>query len=246
MDLLGSIMGSMEKPPSISESDKKKIKAQKALLEKQQDLERRKLEDFRVKIQSKISAFIKDGKQEKLKFEPMETTYRAIVHDIADIASLTSFSFGLEEQDRYVMIWKKEFAPSDEELLAYRRDEEWDPVKAKQMAELRAQERLAEDSRPGKRKVVPASNYHDKYRHLIGDTAAKEAAQSTVTNRTYGFVSSENKRDQRTIEQVLADARAKKKQKTEHVRHPSDSQDEGLNSQSQTDQPTLQTRADNL
>ncbi|KAL4221242.1 Sperm-associated antigen 7 [Mactra antiquata] len=217
MDLLGSILGQMEKPPTISDEERKKIKAQKQMIEKQQDKERRKLEDFRQKIEKRINDFIKDGTQEKLRFEPMDKTYRSIVHEVADIASLTSFSFGLEEQDRYVMIWKKEFAPSDEELLAYRRDEEWDPEKAKQILELRAKE--LEESKYKKdkiKKVEPASNYRDKYKHLIGETAAKDAAQSTVTNRSYGFVSSENKRDQRTIEQVLAESRARKKLKTGH------------------------------
>lgn len=28
-------------------------------------------------------------------------------HEVADVAGLTSFSFGIEEEDRYVMIWKK-------------------------------------------------------------------------------------------------------------------------------------------
>jgi len=28
-------------------------------------------------------------------------------HEVTDIASLASFSFGIEEDDRYVMIWKK-------------------------------------------------------------------------------------------------------------------------------------------
>ncbi len=30
-----------------------------------------------------------------------------IRHEVADIAGLVSFSFGMEEEDRYVMIWKK-------------------------------------------------------------------------------------------------------------------------------------------
>ncbi|XP_060577223.1 sperm-associated antigen 7 homolog [Ruditapes philippinarum] len=216
MDLLGSILGSMEKPPSASDAEKKKIKAQKEMIEKQQEKERKKLQDFREQIQKKINSFIKNGSEEKLKLEPMDKTQRAIVHEVADIASLASFSFGIEEQDRYVMLWKKEFAPSDEELLAYRREEEWDPEKAKQIAQLKAQEEQ-ESSYINKRKVIqPNTNYKDKYKHLIGDTAAKDAAQSTFTNRSYGFVSSENKRDQRTIEQVLAETRAKKKLKTDH------------------------------
>lgn len=28
-------------------------------------------------------------------------------HEVADVAGLTSFSFGQEEIDRYVMLWKK-------------------------------------------------------------------------------------------------------------------------------------------
>ena len=28
-------------------------------------------------------------------------------HEVADVAGLTSFSFGQEEDDRYVMVWKK-------------------------------------------------------------------------------------------------------------------------------------------
>ena len=28
-------------------------------------------------------------------------------HEVADIAGLASFSFGIEEEDRYAMLWKK-------------------------------------------------------------------------------------------------------------------------------------------
>ena len=37
-------------------------------------------------------------------------------HDVEEVAGLTSFSFGEDDDCRYVMIFKKEFAPSDEEL----------------------------------------------------------------------------------------------------------------------------------
>lgn len=36
-------------------------------------------------------------------------------------------------------------------------------------------------------KVVPNSNYKDKYVHLIGQDAAIEAAKKTGTNKSYGF-----------------------------------------------------------
>jgi hypothetical protein len=34
---------------------------------------------------------------------------------------------------------------------------------------------------------VPNSNYREKYEHLIGREAAKEAARKTQTNKQYGF-----------------------------------------------------------
>ncbi|KAL8597672.1 hypothetical protein ACOMHN_012639 [Nucella lapillus] len=217
MDLLGSILGSMEKPPSIGGAERKKAQAQRKLVEKQREAEKNKLAEFREKIQKRIHEFIKNGDQQKFKFEIMEKVYRSIVHEVADVAGLASFSFGLEEEDRYVMLWKKEFAPSDEELLAYRRGEDWDPEKAKEMARLKdEEEQSAMSDAMLKKKMIPANNYRDKYRHLIGeDIVCKDDAKSTATNRNYGFVSADNKRDKRTIEEVLAETRAKKRMKTD-------------------------------
>lgn len=36
-------------------------------------------------------------------------------------------------------------------------------------------------------KIIPNSNYKDKYVHLIGQDAAIEAAKKTETNKSYGF-----------------------------------------------------------
>lgn len=201
----------------MGDVEKKKMKEQKVRIEKHQQAEKKKLADFREKITKRIHEFVKDGSKQKYSFETMDKVYRAIVHEIADVAGMTSFSFGHEEEDRYVMLWKKEFAPTDEELAAYRKGEEWDPEKAKEMAKQMEMDRLSEaaDAKTRTAKMIPASNYRDKYRHLIGDDAAKDAAKTTIANKSYGFVPSENKKDHRTIEQVLADTRAKKKQKTE-------------------------------
>ena len=35
--------------------------------------------------------------------------------------------------------------------------------------------------------AAPASNYRDKYKHLIGDEAAKDAAKNMTANKSYGF-----------------------------------------------------------
>jgi len=211
MDLLGSILGSMEKPPENTE--KKKALEQKKLLEKLQQQEKQKLNEFRAKIEKSIGEFVKDGTRKNFKFEPMEKTCRSIVHEVADVAGLTSFSFGQDEIDRYVMLWKKEYAPCDEELLAYRNGEDWDPEKAQRLKE----EKVIEERPTRKRKpeVAPQHDYHQKYEHLLGKETARDAARLTAANKSYGFVPSENKRDHRTIEEVLAENKAKKKLRIE-------------------------------
>lgn len=35
--------------------------------------------------------------------------------------------------------------------------------------------------------IVPATNYKDKYVHLIGQEAALDAARKTESNKSYGF-----------------------------------------------------------
>ena len=51
------------------------------------------------------------------------------------------------------------------------------------------EERLSEEADAARqKKQLPAGNYRDKYRHLIGDdTVSKDDAKSTATNRSYGF-----------------------------------------------------------
>jgi len=65
-------------------------------------------------------------------------------------------------------------------------------------------------------KVAPKTNYHSKYEHLIGLDSALDAAKKTETNAQYGMVSAEQKKDRRTVEDIQAELRAKKKQKVEH------------------------------
>lgn len=54
--------------------------------------------------------------------------------DVADIAGLTTYAFGTEDVDRHVMVFKKEYPLTENELDAYRNGEEWDPEEAKKAA----------------------------------------------------------------------------------------------------------------
>lgn len=100
-------------------------------------------------------------------------------------------SFGDDGVDRHIMIFKREYAPSDDKLNALRRGEEWNDEIAKRVQEER--ERKAKDdeeafkSRKRKNDFIPNSNYKDKYVHLIGTESALEGARKTeANNSSYG------------------------------------------------------------
>uniref|UniRef100_A0A672ZJ16 Sperm-associated antigen 7 homolog n=2 Tax=Sphaeramia orbicularis TaxID=375764 RepID=A0A672ZJ16_9TELE len=216
-DLLGSILNSMEKPPTVGDQEsRRKAREQAARLKKMEEDEKRKKAEFRKKMEKEVSDFIQDSAQQKRKYNPMGKIERSILHDVAEVAGLTSFSFGEDEESRYVMLFKKEFAPSDEELEAYRKGEEWDPQLAEQRRRLKEQAaKEAEASQTEKSETCPNSNYRDKYSHLIGTSAAKDAAHTLEANRAYGCVPVANKRDTRSIEEAMNAIRAKKRQKRE-------------------------------
>ena len=133
MDLLGSIMGSMDasKPAPMSEKEKQKKKQQKEMVAKIEEKQRQAKLKFRTKIETKLNDFLKKENDKTLKFPPMDKYHRSVVHDVTEIAGLVSFTFGEEEVDRHIQVWKKEFSPSEDELNTLRRGEEWDQVRFK-------------------------------------------------------------------------------------------------------------------
>uniref|UniRef100_A0A1B6G1H1 R3H domain-containing protein n=1 Tax=Cuerna arida TaxID=1464854 RepID=A0A1B6G1H1_9HEMI len=215
MDLLGSILNSMEKPPSITDKQKSMMKRQRDEMLVKQKAEKEKLRKFREQTEKKVNAFLQNDTETRLKFPPMEQVFRGIIHDVAEVAGMTAQSFGIEGVDRYIMLFKKEYPPSDDELTTLRNGQEWNEETAKELAEKRKQElkEEEEDALRKPEKFVPNSNYKEKYQHLIGLDAALEAAKKTETNKQYGFVPSENKKDHRSIEQTLADIQSKKRMK---------------------------------
>ncbi|KAG7212105.1 hypothetical protein KM043_012454 [Ampulex compressa] len=215
MDLLGSILNSMDKPPAVSDKQKALMKKQKEEYQKHQRAESDKLKHFREKVEGKINKFLQDDSAKEYKFPPMDQIHRTIIHDVAEVANVWAYSFGEEGVDRHIMIFKREYAPSEDQLNALRRGEEWSEEIAKRLLEERERQAKEEveaaKSRKRKDNFVPNSFYKDKYQHLIGKEAALEAARKTEANSSYGCVPSENKKDQRSIEQTLADIRAKKR-----------------------------------
>lgn len=55
-------------------------------------------------------------------------------HELSEEAGLTALSFGQEGVERYIMVFKKEYPPSEDELTVLRSGEEWTAEKEKEMA----------------------------------------------------------------------------------------------------------------
>ena len=51
--------------------------------------------------------------------------------DVVEIAGLTAFSFGVEDVDRHVVVYKKDSVPGEDELSALRNGEIYDPEKVR-------------------------------------------------------------------------------------------------------------------
>lgn len=56
-------------------------------------------------------------------------------HDVAGIAGLIAMSFGIEGVNRYIIVYKKDRGPSEDEVSARREGEEWNELKAKEYAQ---------------------------------------------------------------------------------------------------------------
>lgn len=126
-------------------------------------------------MEKQITDFLKDTDSDKRKitFPPMEKYERSIVHDVAEVAGLVAHSFGQEDVDRHLVVWKKEFSPCDAELDCLKRGiQDFDPetfAKTQAEEQRRAMEEEEEELKRKKEKFVPnKANYQEKYEHLIG------------------------------------------------------------------------------
>jgi len=220
-DFLGNLLGSMAGPPKASDKEIMERKKARELAKKIEMRNKQESKEFKLEIEKRIEVFLKlpiGDENRRTVFEPMPKVRRAIVHEVSETAGLVVHSFGVEDIDRHVVVWRKEFAPCEDELEATKQGIEWDPVasaREKYEASKRQKQEGEEDRNRAKqeKKFVPRTNYKQKYEHLIGNESALEAARVTETNKSYGMVSAESKKDKRTVEVIQAEIRAKKKMK---------------------------------
>ena len=136
-DLLGSILGSMTGPPKGNEKERAERRKAKEINKKIEEKRSAQAKLFRQKIEAKVDAFVKtsitldrdkpteDGnirddtkefRNRCLQLGPMNQYERSVVHDVSEVAGLVAHSFGQEDVDRHVVLWKKEFTPCEDEI----------------------------------------------------------------------------------------------------------------------------------
>ena len=149
MDILGNILKNMTKPPVLAEDAEKKRcleEAKRLRLEEQ-----RKVQSFQKKMKEMISKFAENETEERLQLEPMSKPQRAVVYNLLENLAydLVPYSFGREELDRHLIIFKSEHVPCDAELQAMKRGEAYVPAPPPELDEAKDNEEGASTSSRG-------------------------------------------------------------------------------------------------
>ncbi|XP_029557146.1 sperm-associated antigen 7 homolog isoform X3 [Salmo trutta] len=78
-DLLGSILKSAEKPPTVGDKEtRRRDREQAARRKKMQQDEKKKKAEFRKRMEKEVSEFIQDSKQQKRKYNSTGKIERSI------------------------------------------------------------------------------------------------------------------------------------------------------------------------
>lgn len=244
MDLLDDILSSMDKNqrPAIPKPDKmmqskfvalnrvkiisisrfsfssfnfsvEQFEEQRKIAEK----ERQIINNFKVKMQNKIAQFLKDDHTESIQFEPMEKVFRSVIIETAEETNTGLHCQTFGKEDRYVIVYKN--APSELELEARRYHDftKWNKdieaeFKRKKEEVLEFKQSTSAQDETGSQGPSKASTKKSKIIHAVDGFEALGAD----LNRNYGMVSTELKKDTRTIEETLNDIQQKKRQKIQH------------------------------
>ncbi|XP_029557144.1 sperm-associated antigen 7 homolog isoform X2 [Salmo trutta] len=79
-DLLGSILKSAEKPPTVGDKEtRRRDREQAARRKKMQQDEKKKKAEFRKRMEKEVSEFIQDSKQQKRKYNSTGKIERSIL-----------------------------------------------------------------------------------------------------------------------------------------------------------------------
>lgn len=171
--------------------------------------ENKKRADRVREIEKKVESFAL-GTEKEFGFDPVEKEWRAIQHEIAEIAGVISVScYNGQSTEKHVVLFKKDSCPGEEELKKRRLGEKYIEGFTKSRSQCSPSKAPVRSS---KAPFIPSRNYQDKYKKILN------TAEVTGDNRQFhGLVPvhmlcSEPK----SIEDSLNEIREKKRLKTGH------------------------------
>jgi hypothetical protein len=180
--------------------------------------ERQIINNYKVKIQNKLAAFLKDDKLATMQFEPMEKVFRSVIIETTEESNSSLYCHTFGKEDRYVIVYKNQ--PSELEIEARRYGDytKWNKeieaeYKKKKEQETALQTPTSISNVDGTGEGSREQSKGSKKSKLIHLEC--EAITSDL-NRNYGMVSTELKKDTRSIEQTLNDIQQKKRLKIQH------------------------------
>ena len=177
--------------------------------------ERQIINNFKVKIQNKLAAFLKNEKLATMQFDPMEKIFRSVIVETTEESNSNLYCHTFGKEDRYVIIYKN--PPSELEIEARRYSDytKWNKEieaeykkKKEDVAAATTSTSSSEQQTNESKLPLSKSNKKTKLIHL--------QCEAIDLKRNYGMVSTELKKDTRSIEQTLNDIQQKKRLKTQH------------------------------
>lgn len=179
--------------------------------------ERQIINNFKVKIQNKLAAFLKDDKLATMQFDPMEKVFRSVIIETTEESNSSLYCHTFGKEDRYVIVYKNPPSELEVEARRYGDHTKWNK-------EIEAEYKKKKDESAAlatELTVLPDAEGSGEQRN---ESKAKKTklihleceALGLDLDRNYGMVSTELKKDTRSIEQTLNDIQQKKRLKTQH------------------------------
>lgn len=195
-----------------------KISEQHEEMRKTAEKERMIINNYKAKIQNKVADFLKNDTQATMQFDSMEKIFRTVIIEVVEESGCGLICHTYGKEDRYIVVYKN--PPSDLEIEARRFYDykKWNKELESEFKKKKEQESHGENeaASSGSSEIsdVAKTNKKAKLIHVECE------AISSNPNRNFGMVSSDLKKDKRTVEETLNDIQLKKKLKTQQINPP--------------------------
>lgn len=152
-----------------------------------------------------------------MQFDPMEKVFRSVIIETVEESCSSLYCHTYGKEDRYVIVYKNPPSELEVEARRYFDYTKWDKQIEAEYKKKKEEDKLvmiptatSSDSATGEHREQSKAGKKSKMIHLECE------ALGTDLNRNYGMVSTELKKDTRSIEQTLNDIQQKKRLKTQH------------------------------